>query len=60
MISQKPVVAVTVNHEGLRRDEVPAACEAIRQQTGLPAFDVLLDGTNGVLDALRPYIDRAT
>jgi uncharacterized NAD-dependent epimerase/dehydratase family protein len=60
MISQKPVVAVTVNHEGLRRDEVPAACEAIRQQTGLPAFDVLLDGTSGVLDALRPYIDRAT
>jgi uncharacterized NAD-dependent epimerase/dehydratase family protein len=51
LLSGKPVVAVTVNHEGLRPAEALAACEAITRATGLPAWDVLLQGA-GELAAL--------
>ena len=36
LISGRPVVAVTVNHEGLAPEEIPAACAAITAATGLP------------------------
>ena len=43
VISSRPVVAVTINHEGLDRDAVRRAADAITAETGLPAFDVLRD-----------------
>lgn len=52
MISDKPVAAVTVNHEGLALDRIPAACEAITAETGLPAFDVLVGGAQGLAATL--------
>lgn len=44
LISGRPVVGIAVNHEGMSPEEVPAACEEITRKTGLPAFDVLLQG----------------
>ncbi len=44
MISGKPVIAVTVNHEGMTEEEIRPMCEAITQETNLPAFDVLAHG----------------
>ncbi len=58
LISGKPVVAVTVNHEGLSREEVPAACEAITRETGRPAFDVLLDGAGGLVELLAERLRK--
>ena len=56
-VSGRPVVAVTLNHEGLRADDVPAACEAVTAETGLPCFDVLLDGPGALVDLLaRRYL----
>jgi uncharacterized NAD-dependent epimerase/dehydratase family protein len=52
MISDRPVVAITLNHEGLSDDEVPAAAEEIRRRTGLPVCDPLLDGMDGILPAI--------
>ena len=43
IVSGRPVVAVTVCHENLAAQDVPAACRAITRETGLPAWDVLLD-----------------
>jgi uncharacterized NAD-dependent epimerase/dehydratase family protein len=54
LISGRPVVAITVNHEDLRPDEIPAACAAITAETGLPAFDVLRDGAAGLVAVLEP------
>ncbi|HSR70156.1 MAG TPA: DUF1611 domain-containing protein [Acidobacteriota bacterium] len=56
MISGRPVVAITVNHEGMRPEEVPGACEDIRHDTGLPAFDVLLDGPQGLAQEIAKYL----
>jgi uncharacterized NAD-dependent epimerase/dehydratase family protein len=52
MVSEKPVVAVTLNHEGLPDDRIRAACQAIARETGLPCVDVLKDGPAGVVDAI--------
>jgi uncharacterized NAD-dependent epimerase/dehydratase family protein len=53
LISGKPVVAITVNHEGLRPEEVQPACAAIERATGLPAVDVLLEGAGRLVAVLR-------
>lgn len=58
MLSGKPVVAVTVNHEGMTPEETRRACETITAQTGLPAVDVLVDGPARVLEALRTHLRR--
>jgi uncharacterized NAD-dependent epimerase/dehydratase family protein len=52
MVSDRTVAAITVNHEGLKPEQVPAACAAITAETGLPAFDVLLDGADELAAAL--------
>ncbi|MDX1502516.1 MAG: DUF1611 domain-containing protein [Thermoanaerobaculia bacterium] len=56
ILSDKPVVAVTVNHEGLRGSEIDAACEAITRETGLPTLDVLRDGAAGLVEVLAPAL----
>jgi len=58
LLSGKPVVAVTVNHENLSPAEAEAACSRIRQETGLPACTPLLSGVGPVVDVLRPLLER--
>jgi uncharacterized NAD-dependent epimerase/dehydratase family protein len=48
LVSGAPVVAVTVNHEGLDRSKVPGVCAAITAETGRSACDVLLDGSDAL------------
>jgi uncharacterized NAD-dependent epimerase/dehydratase family protein len=57
-LSERPVVAVTINHENLDKETVPAACREITKATGLPACDVLLQGADPVVHALEPYLKR--
>jgi len=57
IISGVPVVAVTVNHEGMEPGEASGACRAIEQETGLPAVDVLLEGADRLVEVLRPLIE---
>ncbi|MGM0432052.1 MAG: DUF1611 domain-containing protein [Spirochaetota bacterium] len=55
LISEKPVVAITVNHEGMQADQISSWCEKIHQETGLPTEDALtgtLDQTVTALSAL--------
>ncbi len=55
-ISGKKVIAVTVNHEEMSPEEIGPACEEITQETGLPAFDVLANGTDGLIELLAKEI----
>ena len=57
-ISGKPVVAITLNHEGMAKADIPAMCQAIKQVAGIPAFDVLLDGPTGLLETLAPFLGK--
>ncbi|MFH1420054.1 MAG: DUF1611 domain-containing protein [Planctomycetota bacterium] len=60
VISGKPVIAITVNHERLGPADVAKACEDIRGETGLPAYDVLLTGSDGLCELLLPYVKRSS
>lgn len=55
-ISGKKVVAVTLNHENMKTEEIPAECEKITQETGLPCFDVLEHGAEGLVKVLRELV----
>jgi uncharacterized NAD-dependent epimerase/dehydratase family protein len=48
LLSGRPVVAVTVNHENLSKNEVKGACKRIEEQVNRPAFEVLIDGADGL------------
>jgi len=62
LLSGRPVVAVTVNHEGVEPEEVPALCEALARRTGLPAIDPLLEGVGplvGLVEGMLLPAERA-
>ena len=58
LLSGKPVVAITINHENMTPEEVAAAAQQIEQETGLPAFDVLLNGADGLLEVLALHLKK--
>lgn len=58
MISGKPVVAMTINHENLSEQEVSKVQSDLEKETGLPAVDVLLYGANRLVDVLKPRITQ--
>lgn len=55
IISGKPVAAVTINHEHISKEEIPAVCDSITRETGLPAVDVLLEGAGRLVPLLLEY-----
>jgi uncharacterized NAD-dependent epimerase/dehydratase family protein len=52
LLSGKPVIAITINHEGLTEEEIPAVCREIHDKTGLPTADVLRSGADVVVAAI--------
>ena len=56
LLSGKPVVAVAINHEHLPDEQIPLMCDAIKQAVGLPAFDLLRDGPEGLIDICKMHL----
>jgi uncharacterized NAD-dependent epimerase/dehydratase family protein len=56
MISGKKVIAITLNHEGMQKEEIPAECEKITQQTGLLCTDVLHEGPEKLVDLIKTLL----
>jgi uncharacterized NAD-dependent epimerase/dehydratase family protein len=56
MLSGKPVIAITVNHEDIPHKNIPGICDALRQVTGLPAVDVLYSGAAELVAVIEPFI----
>ncbi|MFC1785618.1 DUF1611 domain-containing protein [Candidatus Neomarinimicrobiota bacterium] len=55
-ISGKKVIAITVNHEDMTKEEILPACAKITEETGLPAFDVLEYGAEDLVKLLKSYL----
>lgn len=53
VISGREVIAITVNHEGMEKNEIPEVCKRITLETKLPAFDVLEYGAKELVDLVR-------
>ena len=58
LVSEKPVVAITLSHENLDKDGVARAAAELRERTGLPVCDPLWDGASEVVEALGPYLSQ--
>ncbi|CAH1000327.1 hypothetical protein LEM8419_01480 [Neolewinella maritima] len=52
VVSGREVLAVTLNHEGLTKEEIPAACAEVTRQTGLPCYDVLAHGAEELIELI--------
>jgi uncharacterized NAD-dependent epimerase/dehydratase family protein len=59
LLSGKPVVAITINHEDITDTMVPLVCDAIQKAVGLPTFDVLRDGADDLVQVLAPNENRS-
>jgi uncharacterized NAD-dependent epimerase/dehydratase family protein len=64
LLSGRPVVAITVNHEGLEPEAIDGVCTELERETGLPVFDVLRDGAAGLASVIlrslpTPAVRRA-
>ncbi len=55
-ISGKKVIAITVNHEEMTKEEIQPACDKLTQETGLPAFDVLANGAAPLVSLLKSLL----
>ncbi len=58
ILSGKPVIAITINHEDLTESETEAVCASIRAETGLPTSAPLRTGLQPVLAAIERYLTR--
>ena len=58
MTGKKNVVALTINHEDIPKEEIDPTCRLVEMLTGLPAVDPLVHEMDPVLEALRPFIER--
>lgn len=56
LISGKPVVAITLNHEDMDEAAVVEACRAIERSTGLLTRDVLLHGSTDIVELLMSHM----
>ena len=52
LLSNRPVVAVTINHEELTPGQIPGICDEIEHTTGLPTLDVLREGAERLVSIL--------
>ncbi|MCB9012794.1 MAG: DUF1611 domain-containing protein [Bacteroidales bacterium] len=59
MISGKKVIAITLNHENMKDEEILPACENILKETGIPAFDVLKHGPEGLMKVILPLLKKS-
>ncbi len=58
-VSDVKVIAVTVNHELMHKDEILPACEQITKETGLPAYDVLEFGADHLVELLESKLRKS-
>ncbi len=56
LLSGKPVVAITINHENLEQKTISKTCQDIEHQTGLICCDPLLQGVSAIIEQLRKRI----
>ena len=60
LISGRPVVAVTINHEGLTAEDLAGAAADIEARTGRPAVDLLIEGPGRLVERLALLMKRKT
>ncbi len=59
MLSSKPVIAVTINHEGIAKTNISVVCKTMTQTLGLPVYDVLSYGADALVQHIvTSYLNK--
>ncbi len=58
LIAERPVIAVTTRPQWLTLEQEDAACEQIRQATGLPCMNVLRHGPEELMDVILKHMQK--
>ncbi len=58
IISGKPVVAITINHENLTPEETEQTRRKIEQDFGISVVDVLQSGASKIVNAFKSYLKK--
>ena len=56
VISDKPVRAITINHENIIPDRIAETCKQLSREVNLPVFDVLQGGADSLVEILEPLL----
>lgn len=56
VISDKKVIAITLNHEEMTHDEILPACQKLKDETGLPTFDVLAFDSQEIVSLIKTHL----
>ncbi len=56
IISGKKVIAITLNHELMKKEEILDECTSLAEETGLPTWDVLEYGAEELVELLKSKI----
>lgn len=55
-VSAVKVIAITINHELMKKEDILPACKKISGECGLPVFDVLEFGAQTLVSLLKQFI----
>jgi uncharacterized NAD-dependent epimerase/dehydratase family protein len=58
LLSGKPVVAITVSHEGIPEIKIEQVCSDLERSSGLPCTDVLMEGAGRLTHVLLQHLGR--
>jgi uncharacterized NAD-dependent epimerase/dehydratase family protein len=56
IISEKPVIAVTINHEKIPRHRIHGVCGLLEQEIQRPVIDPLIHGADSLVQIIQPRI----
>lgn len=52
-LSHKPVIAVTINHEGIPLNQIDKVCRDVEKSCGKPAVDPLIHGVDSLIPLIK-------
>jgi uncharacterized NAD-dependent epimerase/dehydratase family protein len=55
LLSGKPVIALTLNHENIPTDQFSATCEFLSEKAGLPVVDMLVEGAEKLITVIESH-----
>jgi uncharacterized NAD-dependent epimerase/dehydratase family protein len=58
VISDKPVIAITINHEHLTKNEIEGAITIIQNEVNLPAFDILMNSADELTQLVLLHLKK--
>jgi uncharacterized NAD-dependent epimerase/dehydratase family protein len=59
LLSQRPVLAITINHEEMNAEEIEATVAEYEKRYGVPAADPLVHGVDKIVAALESRFPEA-